>query len=328
MRLYSRSLPLLAWIVGLTAERHLLSAAGGEQQPPGCPVPVTVDVERESTFVWKADPGLEEVARALARRPGPRRPFPGIGAYPGDGTREILTVWLVQDLDCLPPAGDGAPRPDWVAGLASAPGGFLALRADRGRGDLRALPAVFRHEIAHLALDRATGGNAPRWLQEGYAQYAAAAWNWQQAWRLRFLLLRTEGSVLRELSLRFPRDPEPSRLAYLLSYTAVHELASIGGDPGLAALFAELGRGSSVDGALRRVFGLTAAQFEARWRRRVGKRYGVLYVLSRASLFWVAVTLLLLWVGSRRRRRNRERLQALREAESREEAEGGWPDAR
>ena len=110
-------------------------------------------------------------------------------------------------------------------------------------------------------------------------------------------------------------------MAYLLSYTAVQELASISGEPGLRAFLAGLESGESTDQAFRRVFGLTEAQFEERWEDTVQARYGLLYTLSRAGAFWLVVSILVVWVASRRRRRDRERLEAMRAAEAREDAQ-------
>ena len=49
-----------------------------------------------------------------------------------------------------------------------------------------------------------------------------------------------------------------------------------------------------------------------------------MYVLSRAALFWIAITFLVLWVGSRRRRRDRAKLDHMRR-EERENAAAGLP---
>lgn len=304
--------------------------------PQECPEPVAVEAPG-SPLEWRAAPGLEGSARALAGRRGLAAPLPAIGPPEAFLAGSRPTVYLLRDLACLGAHGLARPQPDWVAGVASAEGGFVALRADPARGDLRELGTVFRHELAHLALSAATGDRAPRWLQEGYAQYASGSWNWREAWRIRLALLFRGEDPLRELRLGFPGNAEGARLAYLLSYTAVSELVRMAGEPGLAAFFAELREGATLDGALRRVYGLSLHRFEERWRERTEARYGWLYLLSRASVFWVAVTLLLLWMGWRRRRRDRRRMEALREAERREAArgeerkpwaDGGWTPGR
>jgi hypothetical protein len=258
------------------------------------------------------------MARRVAGEEPARAPLPGIGEmYRALAPRTVL--YLARELDCFDGLGPGTP-PDWVAGFAVPAFRYGVVRADPARGDdLRSIRVVVRHELAHLALARVTKGSAPRWLQEGYAQYASGGWDWREAWRLRFALLSDGGDPLGRLTLSFPSDTEGARLAYLLSYTAVHELASMGGEPGFAALFAALGRGATLDEALRRVFGITERQFAERWKRRVSGRYGILYLLSRAAVFWVVITLALLWVGWIRRRRNRRRLEQMREEERREE---------
>jgi hypothetical protein len=261
-----------------------------------CPEPKSVDLEPpRAGIAWWAEPGLEGLARVLSGHAPAFAPFPGIGPLdPPEGMR----ILMLRDLGCLADLGVSAPQPDWVAGLASAAGGFVALRADGSRDRISSLRA----------------------LHEGYAQLAAGAWDWQQAWRLRWTFLRGGSDRLRRISLVFPRDPEGARIAYLLSYTAVQELGSISGEAGLRAFLVGLGSGENTDQAFRRVFGLTESQFEERWESSVRARYGLLYTLSRAGVFWLFLSVLVVWVASRRRRHNRERLEAMREAEAREDA--------
>lgn len=235
-----------------------------------------------------------------------------------------VTVWFVRDLATLDSVGLGRPEP-WVAGVADAERGRIALRVDGPQQHLGRLRAVYRHEAAHVALAAATGGNAPRWLHEGYAQLASGTWDWQEGWRLQFLLLRGGHSMLSDLDRRFRSGLEP-RTAYILSFTAVDALYALGGEPGLAALFEQLRRGRSFDAALRRVFGLTAEQFERRWRDRVLDRYGWLYLLSRTAFVWLGLTLLIVVLGIARVRHDRRRLAEMREQERREarEAWAAW----
>jgi hypothetical protein len=175
-----------------------------------------------------------------------------------------------------------------------------------------------------VALHAVTGGNAPRWLQEGYAQLASGTWDWRQGWRLQFLLMRSGQTVLSDLDRRFRAglDPESS---YILAYTAVDALREMGGERGLEALFGRFAAGDSFDGALRAAYGLTLEQFERRWRDRVLERYGWLYLLSRTAVVWLAVTLLIVALGIARVRRDRRRLAEMRERERQEDALAGPP---
>lgn len=275
------------------------------------------------TVRWRADPGLEKLARRLARDSSWRRPLPGLGP-PGALLRDTVTVWLVTDLDRV--AGGDSRRErrredersgvrEWVAGIAEPSRRMVAVEAgvaERGAGRVATL---LRHELAHLALDAVAGRRAPRWLQEGYAQYASGSWSFERAWTLRFAFLRGDGPSLSAVSLDFPRDEIPARHAYLLSYTAVHELATLAGEPGLRGLFARMADGAELATAMREVFGISLGQFEDRWRRSVVDRYGWLFLLSRASLFWIVIAVVVIVVYVRRRRHDRRRLQELRERE-------------
>ncbi len=277
----------------------------------------SVERFRALGMTWEADPGLGRLARLLSEDPRLVAPMPGIG-----DVREALrgaTVRLTRDLAC---ADESAPGADWVAGAAWPARAYVVVRAGGDVGAVEPVRRVLRHELAHLALHDATGGRASRWLSEGYAQLAAGEWGNAQAWTLRLEFLRGRVS-LEDLSLGFPAHQEGAAAAYLLSYTAVQQLLQMGGEPGLRALFEGMAGGARFDSALRTVYGLTENQFEERWGRAVSSRYGVLYVLSRAAVFWIAMTLLLLWVGGRRRRRDRSKLERMRREEA-EEAVDVW----
>lgn len=297
------------------------------------PLPARAAGQGADSLAVHAGPGLERVARALAVDSSVLAPMPGIGP-PLAVLPETPTLWVVRDLGSVPGAPD--VEPDWVAGLAIPQRHVLAVRAaGAGAGELGTMRSTTRHELAHLALDRVTRGRAPRWLQEGYAQLTAGDWDWGQAWRLRLAILRQGTDVLSGLDTHLRGREDEARLAYLLSYTAVHRLMEMGGPPALHALFVRLGAGDSLDAALRSVYGVTEAQFIRRWEAGVRDRYGWLFLLSRASLFWIAIALLLLLVGWRRRRYDRARMDRLRreealsdalQPEARPWAEDGGPD--
>lgn len=273
---------------------------------------------QELSVRWLSDPGLEGVAAALAEDEWIFSALPGIGEL-GTVLTDTVTIRLVTEFGPRDDFPVARPEP-WVAGIAVPELNAISLRGSSGQGGLMALRQVLRHELAHLALAAATGGNTPRWLQEGYAQFAAGAWGAGEAWRLQVAFMQGDAS-LHALVLRFPRQRQAAALAYLLSYTAVAELHDLSGDAGLRGTFQRLAAGDDFDAALRIVYGITETQFEEKWRREVAGRYGWLYVLSRASLFWVALTLALLVFGWRRRRYNRMRWEALRRAEAAETRE-------
>lgn len=262
----------------------------------------------------RGEPGLEGLARSLGADP---RIWSGLPAIDDSVlSRDTVTVWFVRDLASLAPVGLDRWEP-WVAGVADPARKRIGLRVDGAGRNPAALRTVYRHEAAHVALHAATGGRAPRWLHEGYAQLATGTWSWSEAWRLQFALLRGGHSSLAGIDRAFSREGDPD-VAYMLSYTAVATLLDRGGERGLEAWFAELRAGSDAETALRRVYGLTITEFEERWRHRVLDRYGWLYLLSRTAFLWLGVTLLVVFVGVSRVRNDRKRLAEMRERERRE----------
>ena len=256
------------------------------------------------------DPGLRDLGMSLAADPSVWRSFPGIGTLPEIGV-DSLEIWLAADLSTDVPEGLRHPE-SWAAGTANPSRARIALRTGPGLTGPGGLKSVLRHELAHVALAAATDGNYSRWLTEGYAQYASGEWSWEDAWNLQSVFLRRGAATLEEIDLRFRRHSAEARLGYLLSYTAVHELASLGGEAGLAGVFRRLSEGATFEAAVWRTYGITAEALEASWKRSLVDRYGWLYLLSRTGAFWLAVTCLVLFVALRRARRDRDRLAELR----------------
>ncbi|MDP2469624.1 MAG: peptidase MA family metallohydrolase [Candidatus Palauibacterales bacterium] len=304
-----RAGPVLLAAISATA---LTAAASPAVRPilqiaPGAPARVLV----------LGDPDLRHLGASLVADAALWKPFPGIGTLPDVGV-DTLEIWLTTDLAVGVPVDVRHPE-SWVAGTADPSSRRVALRTGPGLGGPGGLRSVLRHEIAHVALDAATGGNYPRWLTEGYAQYASGEWSLEDAWQLQAAFLRRGATTLTDIDLRFRRHSTEARMGYLLSYTAVHELADLGGEVGLSAVFRRLGEGLTFEEALRRTYGISAEEFEARWKRSLVDRYGLLYLLSRAGVFWLAVTGLVLFVSLRRARRDRIRLGELRAEEAPDE---------
>ena len=309
---------------GLTVNRPLaLVIAGGLLLAAAAPGMVAAqDVEGAPPSVrLRGPPELQDLGQALVLDPATWRSFPGIGTLRQAGV-DSLDIWLTPRLDRDVPADMRRSEP-WVGGVADPGGRRIVLRTGPALSGPGGLRGVLRHELAHVALSAATGGNYTRWLTEGYAQYAAGEWGWEEAWQLQSTFLRGGAASLRTIDLRFRTHPVEARMGYLLAYTAVHELAALGGEPGLRALFGRLQAGLGLDEAIWRTYGIRAEEFERRWKRSLVDRYGWLYVLSRAGVFWAAVTGLVLLVALRRARRDRRRLAILRAQDRASDAVAG-----
>lgn len=211
----------------------------------------------------------------------------------------------------------GGVVPEWRAGVAIPALGMLVMPSGEGPRVLDAEGRrTLRHEWAHLGLHAHLGDlRAPRWFDEGYAQWASGGFDATEAWRLRVLLALGRAPPLDSLELRWPSDREQARTAYVLAASAIALLLEPAGERGLELLFERWREARSFDTALRATFGVTPGQFEEDWKRHVRSRYGWLLVLSHSSVFWMVLALLLLLMVRARRTRNREKLAQLRATE-------------
>jgi hypothetical protein len=211
----------------------------------------------------------------------------------------------------------GGVVPEWRAGVAVPSLNMLVIPSGEGRSLVdREGRRTLRHEWAHLGLHAYLEDlRAPRWFDEGYAQWASGGFDFAEAWRLRVLLAFGGAPPMDSLTLRWPTGAQEARAAYLLAASAVTYLLEPGGERGLEIFLARWREGRSFEAALRTTFGYTQGRFEEDWRRHVRSRYGWVFVLSHSTVFWGILALVLLLMVRIRRVRNREKLARLRATE-------------
>ena len=211
----------------------------------------------------------------------------------------------------------GGVVPEWRAGVAIPSANMLVIPSAEGRSLVdREGRRTLRHEWAHLGMHAYLGDlRAPRWFDEGYAQWASGGFEVADVWRLRVLLAFGRAPPMDSLTLRWPAGQEEARTAYLLAASAVSYLLEPGGARGLEIFLDRWREQRSFDVALRSTFGVTTGQLETDWSRHVRQRYGWLFVLSHSAVFWALLALVLLAMVRVRRGRNREKLARLRASE-------------
>ena len=259
-------------------------------------MPAAVTVGRVTAVAWPAQAGL---AAALADAADRAAPFPGIGPLDDRPLRLILAPTRASfdslTRGRLPPWSDGAAFP--------ATGTVVLLAAGAPDG----LRAALRHELAHLALRWRVRRALPLWFEEGYAAVAAEEWDRLDALRLNWQIARGVRLDLDEVDRELRADRTDATTAYALATTAVLELQAWGGAAGLGPLIDGLAREPTFDAALRATYHVTEGDFEARWQRDVGGRYGWLGWAGAVGVFWAVLGLALVWLVRLRRRRDRAR---------------------
>ncbi|MEX1258555.1 MAG: hypothetical protein WEG36_13150 [Gemmatimonadota bacterium] len=270
-------------------------------------LPLDPALEPRVRFVyWPGDE--ERAARLLAALerapylPGLPPDMPGRSAF-----------YLAPDMEIWNALTGGAV-PSWGAGVAIPAERIAVIPLDGGPlSGLAARDRTALHEWAHLGLHDYLGGmRIPRWFDEGYAQWASAGWDVEEAWRLRVALARGGTPPLDSLALAWPVDRVGADLAYLLSASAVEYLVGESGERGMEIFLTRWRALGDFEEAFRQTFGFTTSGFELRWVEHVKRRYGWMLVLYQTAPFWLLGGVALLFLFGVRRRRDRERLAGLR----------------
>ena len=262
--------------------------------------PAVVQVGRVTAVSW---PGQEAIAASLAEVADNASAFPGIGALPDRPIRLILAPTRAR-YDSL----TRGRLPFWSEGAAFPDAGTVVLLTDQ---PANRLTGPLRHELAHLALRWRVGRAAPLWFEEGYAAVAAQEWDRLDALRLNWQLARGVRMNLDDVDRALRGGRGDAEAGYALATTAVLLLYRWGGKDGLDALVANLARGPTFDAALRATYHMTEGDFEARWQRDVGSRYGWLSWAAAMGLFWTAIGAVVVALVVLRRRRDRARRATL-----------------
>ena len=263
------------------------------------PGPTATQVGRVTAVAW---PGQEALATAIAEQADRATNFPGIGSLPDRPIRIILAPTR-EKYDSL----TRGRLPMWSEGAAFPDLGTIVLLTARPPIG----PSVLRHELAHLALRWHVGRRAPLWFEEGYAAVAAREWDRFDALRLNWQLARGVRMDLDDVDRALRGARGDAEAGYALAATAALLLQRWGGERGLEPLLANLPRAESFDAALRATYHLTEGDFEQRWQRDVGSRYGWFSWVSAMGFFWLAIGSLLVALVVLRRRRDRAKRAAL-----------------
>jgi peptidase MA superfamily protein len=210
-------------------------------------------------------------------------------------------------------AGDA---PEWGSAVAFPDSRRIVLQGRRAGSDAGDPLNVLRHELAHLALHERLGNMPRRWFDEGYASYAAREWGREEVLATNLALAVRGMPTLDELEGSFEGGASAAQSAYALAYRAVAELAQIDRERGLS-LFLEYWRTTgSFEKALRQAYGMTSADFEKRWRDRTRSQYGLLALASNLTVVGLMLLFVMTPLYVARIRRNRRRLERMREAEA------------
>jgi hypothetical protein len=202
---------------------------------------------------------------------------------------EVRVARTADEMAMLAPAD--LPPPAYASGVAYPPLHLVILSlVGPGSADATDLPEVFRHELAHVALEDAVlGHHVPRWFNEGLAVHESGESSLLRVRTLWDATLSRTVIPLEELDRGFPSERQEVSIAYAESADFVRFLLRDGDHVRFAALVDRARKGEAFDSALADSYGTDVRKLEFQWREEIAKRYSFLPVLTGGSVLWVIV---------------------------------------
>jgi hypothetical protein len=209
----------------------------------------------------------------------------------------------VADMARLAPAD--APPPEYASGVAYNGMHFVLLSMLAPRGaEAVDLDEVFRHELAHVALEDAVlGKHVPVWFNEGLAIGLSGEDTYARTKTLWSATLSGTLLPLAELDRRFPHDDFKVGIAYAESADFMRFLTRKSDRLRFAALIERVREGQAFERAIAEAYGGDLRRLEFEWRGSLEQRFSVIPVLTGGGLIWILVIGGLGLAYVRRRRR-------------------------
>jgi Peptidase MA superfamily len=204
-------------------------------------------------------------------------------------------------------APESAPPPPYAAGVAypSLHLVLLALQAPQ-TWDAPDLAELLQHELTHVALtDAVAGHHVPRWFDEGLAIHESGEVPWARTKTLWDATLGKHLLPLSYLDRGFPADTYEVNEAYAESADFVRFLMRDTDRARFGSLLQRMRAGVPFDRTLEDAYGADVRKLEYEWREELGRRFGVIPMVTGGGLLWVLMVGLAgaAWLKKRRRAR-------------------------
>jgi len=162
-------------------------------------------------------------------------------------------------------------EPGWTGGLAY-PGHNIVIIGISER-DIEWGRSTIAHELTHVLVGHLTFsclGDVPTWLNEGLAVYGEGELDENSKTQLNEAIGNDELLTLRSLSGGFSEVSSKAHLSYSQSYSVVKFLIETYGQDQVNSLLIALRDGTTIDGALLKVYGFDVEGLEDAWRDAIG----------------------------------------------------------
>ncbi len=263
------------------------------------------------TFSVDAPDGMERFARRAAEVVG--EGWPSVAAATGASTGDTVSISVEHDIAHWFERRGVPPRnPEWAAGIAMYGERAIVIRTANPEWE-----ATLRHELVHIAIDLAAGGNrVPRWFHEGYAVATAEQWGLERSATMIRAGLSGNFYPFAELTAGFPAASSSADLAYAQSFHFVRFARRAHGEDVFIRVLARVSAGDAFDGAFEIETGTTLAVVEAEWAAYVTTRYKWAPALTGGGGAWGVIAALTVFAWRRSKIRGQRRLARLKQTES------------
>ena len=159
---------------------------------------------------------------------------------------------------------------EWTGGVAFTGFGTIAIGIEPS--NLLWGEKALTHELTHLVIDQMTlnpYNDLPVWLDEGLAMYNEGLLEPQFANYLAKAVIEDSLLSVRSLSSPFSAEPEKAVLSYAQSYSLVQYLISNYGQEKMLELLLTFEKGSTYDGALKKVYGFDMDELDELWQEYI-----------------------------------------------------------
>ena len=219
------------------------------------------------------------------------------------GHVEVRITPTIGDMTRLAPLG--SPPPAYASGVAYPRLHLVLISMFAPRGaDATDLDQVFRHELAHVALEDAVlGQHVPVWFNEGLAIGLAGENSVDRQTVLWNATISGNLLPLADLDRSFPHEHFEVGIAYAESADFLRFLMRRSDRVRFSAMIQRVREGQTFDRALGDAYGSDVRKLEFQWRSEVERRYSVIPILAGGGIIWVAVIGALGWGYVKKRRR-------------------------
>lgn len=224
----------------------------------------------------------------------------------------VVDVWVlrrVADYYSLHGLENRAPK--WAAGLSfSNQARIILVNGSGAAGERIDIDATFRHELAHVAMDVASGNRGvPRWFNEGFAIMHASEWTADRSTLLSQAAAGGSLTPFEQLERSFPAHHNSASLAYAQSFHFVRSMKTRYGEDVYSRILERIREnGTSFNDAFAAVTGESIRLSEARWKADLESSSSVFAIFYDEMVLFFGAALLFLVAWLMRRNRNAKRL--------------------